>query len=808
MAQDVTPEQFAQQLGGKVSSPTTDVSVTLVGKSSTPPQPKPPEPDADPDAFAKKLGGSVDPRIQGNDLEPNAVVQSGDAWPTFWRGLYAAVPQVTGMIGGAMGATVGAPAGPAGAATGSLAGAGAGGVVGRGIQQGIDVLLNRPAALQNPNSYGQEATQQMTFEGLGRAFGGLVDRFKGRLDPTLISPDVSERLATNRKYGLRMTPGEITQQPGLQRTQYLAQRGLTGYSIQKNAQVKGEQAAQNAVSSILDTLGKPGTATSIGAETQDAVKAAAERGVRRVSGAVSTNLAPRTGMGTTGEITEAGVQAGRTAFARQGDLFHKLVADAPPVDVTPLQQEAWRVFNDEIMPRLEQNPALAPKGPEWQRVVRLYRQASQNGGVLQMSDATRKALADAALDKAPYGPLRVINQIVSTPGTISFDSALALRGALRDAGKGTDLLAGDAAQSLATYMETGGRLADEKGFGGLRGLMNDTFPLYEQAAEAYRTNRQLFESNLVEKVASSNPESVLQTLTSGEGKFNASRIRSLKRVLIDLPQQYPGDKDPQAAIEAGKKAWDTVRAEWFRRDVLQDNVFGLSDRLKKVDPDVLRSWFPDLAGKNVLAHAEVTGKAFESHLLANLADADPSKVVDMIGSTPAHVAEFQQRINALPGPVQKDVIINRVRRAWTENTLASGDPAKIVDRINKTDPELLKAWFKTPDQQAALDGLRRIGNAMATKRQVQGMGAYESLGAITIGANLLRGNWEGALVSALGFEGIPGFVSWAMYNPKVQDYLFQSAAPTATITSRTAALLRAVNAWKQAEPSKQPQPAQ
>lgn len=784
--QDLTPEDFAKQLGGTVGEPVAAPTAATA---------------TDPDAFARALGGR--PELP-SDAFSSAIAVSNTGWDQFWRSAYAAIPEVTGMIGGAVGALGGGAAGAAagtvalpgvgtvgGGATGAFlgaeTGAGVGGMVGRGIQAGIDTFFDRPEQLQNPRGVGEEATRQMTFEGVGRIFSGLMGRFSGRLAPQ--SQEVADRLATSKAYDLKLSPGEITNDPAIRRVEYLAQRGIGGYARQKAAQKRTDEAAQKAIGSILDTVGPVGSETGAGAAVQETVQASAARGGRRLEGAVSANLSPRTGLGAAGDIAEQGVRTGRTAFARQADAYGQMVKDAPPVDVTPMHKEAWRIFNDDIMPALIENPALGPKTAEWQKVVRMYQSASKNGSRFELSEATRKALSDAALEKAPYGPLRVINQVLATPTEMSFQGALKLRGTLRDAGKGQELLAGDAAEALATYFDTGSATSAWRG---IRGILNETHAPYEAAAAAYNTNRQLFKTTFIEKVADRNPESVLSTLTTAEGRYNASRIRDLSRVLQDLPKTYGTEPE----IESARKAWDTVRAEWFRREVVQDNVFGLADRMRKIDPDVLQAWFPDLAGKSVVKQAQVTGQAFESQLLLQMAEADPSKIVGMIGSSPAHVNEFIARINALPGPVAKQPVIDRVRRAWTEATLTSGDPSKLMDRINKADPDILKAWFSTPGQQAALTNLKQIGNALSTRRPVEGMGAYESLGAVTVVGNLMMGNLGGALKTALGFEGIPAFMSWAMYNPRMQQYLFDASDARATVTSRTAGFLRMVGAYQ------------
>jgi hypothetical protein len=732
-----------------------------------------------------------------------------------------------GILGGAGGAALGTVELPlvgtvagagAGALLGAEAGAGAGGIVGRGIQGGLDTVFGRPDALRNPRSAGTEASRQMLFETSGRALGGILERIAPSLRGTVApkTPEAVERAGTNKEFGLGLSTGTITDNPRAQRLEYLAQRGMGGYGIQKAAQAKTDAAAEKAVGGILDSLGPRGTSTAAGEVAQDAITDAATRGARRVEGAVATNLAPRTGMGTTGELGAEGTQAARTSFARQQDAFNKLIAEAPPVDMTDMHAEAWRVLRDEIMPKLIENPSLGPKTKEWQNVVRLYRKASESGGQFALSPTTLKALEDAALEKAPYGPLRVVNQVLATPNAMSFSGALGLRSTLRDAGKGEELLAGDAAEALATYFETGSRTSP---FRGIRGVLGDTYAPYEAAAEAYRTNRNLFKSAFVEKMAEANPEAVLATLTGNEGRFNASRIRQMSQVLQDLPKTWGSDEE----IAAGKQAWDTIRAEWFRREIAQDNVFGMAERMKRVDPDVLRAWFPDLAGQNVLKQATVTANAFESKLMANLAEADPSKIVDMIGSSANHVREFQSRIQGLPGPVRKDELISRVRRAWTDANLVNGDPAKISERLAKADPDVLDAWYPkpieipekaTPDVVAkldaenarraqnreALDGLRRIGEALKPRQSVaRGFGSYEIMQGASAATALMRGNLLAAVGAALGFEAVPAFISWAMYNPAVQRYLMDaSGSATGTTLSKTAAYLRAIGAYRAA----------
>ena len=781
-----TPEEFARQLGlteSRPDAPAQDLT----------------QPPAEED-FAAKLG--MQPVVPS--VSDPGIVINNNGWSQFWRSMYATIPDVTGMLGGAVGAATGFTAGtaaggvnaPAGAFLGAETGAGAGGIVGRGIQEGIDELLDRPKELRNVRGYGEEASRQMAYEGAGRIFSRVLQKFgpRGVLKPR--TQAAADRKATNDRYGLSLAPAEISDSPKLGAVEWLARRGVFGSARQKTMQARTDAAAQKAISSILDTVSAPSSTTGAGALAQETIQDAAARGTRRVEGSIATNLAPRTGQGATGQMTEAGVQGGRTAFARQGDAFEQMKKNAPPVDVSELHEEAWRVFNDDVMPKLVENPSLGPKSPEWQKVVRMYRTASANGSRLELSPSTKRALAEAALEKAPYGPLRVINQILATPREMTFSGALALRSTLRDAGKGENLLAGDAAEALATFFETGSRTS---AFKGIRGILNETHAPYEAAAEAYRTNRNLFQSALVEKAAEANPEAVLATLTTAEGRFNASRVRQMARVLQDLPQTY----GTPAEIEAGAKAWNTLRAEWFRRDVVQDNVFGLADRMRKVDPDVLQAWFPDLAGKNVLRQAQVTGQAFESQLLGQIAEADPSKVVAMIGASPQRVREFITRINALPGPVQRGPMIDKVRRAWTESTLVSGDLGKLSERINKSDPELLATWFDTPQEKAALNGLRRIGDALSTRVPVQQRGAYESVGAVTIVGAVLTGNIPVALTLALGYEGVPAFVSWAMYNPSVQKYLFEAGASNATVTSRTASLLHALGAYRSAQQGSQ-----
>lgn len=763
---------------------------------------------ADPIADARRLGlveAPADdvPQELGSPLD-QPTLRSEQPWDQFWRSMYAAIPHVTGMIGGALGGTFGAASGTAagavtipgigavpgavtGAALGATAGAGVGGMVGRGIQHGIDALIyGKPV---HPEGYGEAANEQMLYETVGRAFAGLTGRARGSLAPT--TSESAQRMATDRAYNLGLSVGEITDRPGLRRVEAMAQRGIGGFSRQKAAQARTDAAATKAVTGILNSVGPPGTSTGAGAVVQDVVTDAATRAARRMEGAVATNLAPRTGMGTAGEMAASGVQAGRTAFARQADEFGKMVNEAPPVDMTVMHDEAWRLFNEDLMPKLLENPSLAPKTAEWQRVVRAYRNASKRGEIFVPGGELQKALAEAALDKATYAPLRVLNQVLATPREMSFRGALALRGTLRDAGKGEALLAGDAAEGLATYLDTGSRTSS---FQGIRGLLNETHAPYEAAAAAYNTNRQLFKTAFIEKVADTNPEAVLAGLTTAEGRFNASRIQDLRQVLLALPKTY----GTPAEVAQGQKAFDTLRAEWFRREIMQDNVFGMADRMRKVDPDVLRAWYPDRVGQAVLKQAEITAKAFEGTLLGQLAVSDPSKIVQMIGASPKHVAEFQARINGLPGPVQKAQLIDRVRRAWLEESVTAGDPTGLSDRIAKTDPDLLAAWFDTPQQQAALDNLRQIGAALSTRRPVSGMGAYESLGAVTVAASLMRGNLGQALRTAIGFEGIPQFISWAMYNPSVKQYLLEAGSPTGTITGQTSAFLRALGAYRDA----------
>ena len=713
--------------------------------------------------------------------------------------MYASIPDITGMIGGALGAAAGGaagiPGGPGAIATGGFlggtAGAWSGGMAGRAVQFGIDTVLDRPPQLQNPENLAGEANEQMLNESMGRAVSGIFSRFfgAGRLSQKL-SAEGSERLATSEQYDLQLSPGEISDNPGVRRAEALAQRGLGGFARQKAAQARTDAAAQRAVNAILDGMGQAGSETGTGAIVKETIGDATTRASRRLEGSVASNLAPATGMGATGEAAEAGVQAGRTAFSRQGEAFSEIIKNAPAVNMEPLHNEALRLLREQIMPAMMENPTLGPKTEAWKRLVNLYQRTAATGERFELGPADIADLQKSAL-KSTYAPMKVISMALATPKEMTFQSAIKLRSLLREAGKGGDLL-GKSDEALATYLETGSRTSEWRG---LRGMLADTEPLYEQAAEALATNRNLFESALVEKVVASNPESVLATMTNAEGKFNASRIRQMQRVLQDLPRTY----GTPAEQRAGRKAWDTLRAEWFRRDVMKDDVFGMAERMRKVDPDVLQAWFPDLAGKNVQRQAQVTAKAFESQLLGKIATEDPAKVVSMIGASPARVNEFTTAINGLPGPVEKAALIDRVRRSWTDSALTAGDPDKLAGRIAKTDPDLLKAWFSSPRDQAALESLKRIGNALSTRRPVVGMGAYESLGAVSVVGNLMRGNFGGALKTAVGFEGLPAFFSWAMYNPTVQKHLFEAASPMASVTSRTSALLHVVGAYRSAE---------
>jgi len=732
-----------------------------------------------------------------------AIMTTNDPVTQVGRSLYGALPQIGAAAGTALAsapfilgapATVGASAFAAPMA--GMVGAGAGAMLGRGGQWIIDRVLGRDPLLQNPRGAGEEATREMMTEVAGQAVALPARLLKGSLAPT--TADAAERLATSKQFGLGMSTPEITGGGmGKMVQSTIGARGVTGRGIQQKAQDRTASAATKAVDQILDRVGRPGGTLAAGEQVKDAVGTDVARATSGLDANLSATLGtPRTGTQSTGAAVKTGVQASRDALRQQGAKLGELVKDGPDVDIREVKSRALGVLRDEIMPYLERVPAEGPNTPEFKKLMQLYK----SGALIDVGPETRKLLEEAALDKSTFAPLRLINKILTASDLMPFPQAAQLNTGLREAGKGTELIASDKAEALASLFQKD-----------LRGIMGTTHPTWDAASSAYGPNAQLFQSRFLQNLIDKDPEAVLASVTGKTGRTQASRAQALHQTLVTLPKEQGTPEQ----VEAGQRAFDTIRSEWLRREVIQDDPFGITKRIAQVDPDVIKAWFPELRGQDAMTAVIRVGRQYESKLLADIAQADPAQVVDLISRTPSRVAEARAKLTQAPYSPE---LWNRVKRSWVEQTLIPQDISQLGARLAKADPDMIAAWLPPPRQgltaaenatratdQSGLEMLRRLGRALEVQTSIPKRGTFEGVEAVSISSALITGNLGAALSLAAGFEGVPALVSKAMYSPALQRYLLEAADPAASYTTKTAALLRAAQAFRAAGQAQGPQ---
>lgn len=708
------------------------------------------------------------------------------------RAAYSSIPMMTSTVGGAIAGTAGGATGTilgpegtvVGAATLGLLGANVGGMVGHGIQHIIDSI--DAGATRVTGSFVDEGNRQMLYQMFGEAIAvplGMAGRaITSRLPKLALDAGGKEALRANAEFGgLGLSTPELSRGAFGKLVQSAGTRSTAGQGIQNTVRAAGDSAATKAVSRIMDrAFGPVVTDTAAGSATRDAVTNAAGRSAKRLEGALATKIAPQTDAAAVGRTAEAGVQAARRGFKQVQEEYGRIVKDSPPVDMRETKQQAWSIFREQVLPTLTSFPALGPNTAAFKRLqeLGLKQQFSEVGPQLA------KVLETDAIKNLNSPIIKTLRRVLTANEVVPFADAADFRSLLREAGRAPDELLGDKASGVATALQTQ-----------MRRTMAATSPAWDAAAAAYGPDAQRFQSDFVRNLIARDPESVLGSVSGKDGKMLSTRLESLHSLLLDLPSR--GDTPNPEDVKAGQAAWDTIRAQWFRSDVFQGNVFGLKERLSKVDPAVLRAWFPDAAGKDVMGRAVKAADQFESKLLSDLATSDPSKVTSLVGSTPAKILETRAMLTTHPeagGPAAWQ----QLQRAKVQD-LVGTDLSTMGHRITSLSPEEASAWFPTSDQKQALSDMRRIGNALSRRLPPAQPGMYKALEYMHVGSAVLTGSVTKAMSLAGLYEGMPALLTWSAYNPTIRRMLVYGVE-TSDPTIASAIAVRAVEAYKNAHP--------
>lgn len=718
-----------------------------------------------------------DPRITTPNAAKPASLKSDSLLGKIGRATYAELPMMGATIGAGLasapfiaGAPFTAGASAFAAPTAGLVGAGAGGLIAHGVQRIISSVTGLDAPIR---SAGDEATAQMTGQVAGEGVGAVLGEAargilaKAGLDKGIFRPpagsEAAAALEANSQVGLGLSTPEILGGPAGRIAQYAGTRSTTGQVLQRKIRDQGDKAAANAVGRVLDQFSTPTTEVGASDATQKIVQGLAGKASKRLEGAITTKLAPATGTATTGQIAREGAQAARRGLdAVQGE-FGKIVDEGPDLDIRSVKDVAWQRFRSDVLPTLLNFPSMGPNTQSY----KLLQKMNLAKDWMEAGPELARLLESDPILSGSSPMLRAYKRILTAKDTVPFRAAANMRSALRESGKAPDELLGSTAQGFSTHLATQ-----------MRKVMADAHPAWDAAAAAYGPDARDFHEKLVEGLIGKDPEVFLKTLTSGDGQIMSTRVRSLGHLLLGTATKsaQPGD------AEVGKKAWDTVRSEWMRRNVFQGDVFGLADRIKKVDPEVLRAWFPDAAGKDVLQRAVQAGGQFESTLLRDLATKDPATLFAHVGATPDRIRETRDLLMANP-QVSGPQTWGKLQRAKVQEFVgvSPADLPKMADRIKKVDPDELDAWFPKVAAKGAtverprevLDDLTTISRALSRRTDAPMSGMYKAIEFAHVGGSILTGK-VGAAMSALGlYEGVPALITASVYSPTLRKLLVQ-----------------------------------
>lgn len=474
------------------------------------------------------------------------------------------LPTVGGVVGGIVGGRFGMP----------IRGAVVGGMAGQRALAYIDALSGKkplPGFTEGLEDVATAGVEQGAFEGAG----GAVSKVARGVLHEVAGPTERALLKESQKFGLNLSSSEVLSGTKAGKAmgafQHGGMRSVFGKTIADSYRKEGVSNASTFVQRALDSFGGSRTSTEIGT------------------------------------AAKGGLRLGKEGFrATTGKAYDEAVKAGPPVPMTDLKARAQRILQEEVLPLLEKFPAMQGKAGEaaagkysTQDLKQMLANARTPEQRQQIQVAMQGTLDDAikVAGNTPVG--KILKEILTADEEVSFDVATRYRERLMAAGKAPDELLGNRSKGTATLL--GNMMRDQ---------MAALNPEWAMASKAYGIDANLFKKKFIRSIALGDPEFVMNALSTKTGKINPTRVAALRTILME---KAPGT-GKAADAAAGKTAWNGIRREWFARNVVGDNVATMADRMKKIDPDTLKAFFPDSQGATFIANAKTLGDALSKRM--------------------------------------------------------------------------------------------------------------------------------------------------------------------------------------------------
>lgn len=475
-----------------------------------------------------------------------------------------ATPGILGFLAPAVGATAGA-----------VVGGGAGEVAKATGERALHTA-DAPTSLRD--AMGKVASSALT-QGEIEAGGQLIKVIGAPLlrrlplFQSMLSPETRAVRTINARYGLRLTPGEITKSPGLQTVENIPTFSLAGNMSARTAQAAGAKAASAAADSVLSDLGPRMTNRELG------VKLLGE----------STGATP--------EELEGLYQKGHEAFNTQAGVLKSRV--------TALTKNVGAMI-----------------GPD-SAIIKWAKDQIDNADLgLDMARAEKVRAAESILRKVPdsEAPSKLVNssgkpiKLGEIPGATShFISFPALEAIREDLGAyvppSTDItpsLGGRAAKrAYSAQLKTETDVLKNS-------LSKDLSPQAKAAWEAYRdfyrTGISVYEDKFGMALLKMHPEEVVSAIT--EAKDATSRLRVLYRGLDDYAKF--GGAGAEAEVKSAKNA---LRQSYLLSTLTSedgiinaDSLAKANMKLEKAGPEFNRELFNSPQSRVVLGNFKLLAK--------------------------------------------------------------------------------------------------------------------------------------------------------------------------------------------------------
>jgi hypothetical protein len=185
-----------------------------------------------------------------------------------------------------------------------------------------------------------------------------------------------------------------------------------------------------------------------------------------------------------------------------------------------------------------------------------------------------------------------------------------------------------------------------------------------------------------------------------------------------------------------------------------------------------------------VAGAEYRGGArlLQSRLVRNVVKNDPEAILTALKrNTPSRVLALREALLGLAGKgreaAEGQAAWTTLRRRWFEEAIVKGpkgtaDMAGMGARLSKTDPGVLQAFYgMDAPGRTLVANAQAIGNALQARHPLPTGRMYEILELAGAGSVAMSGHPGAAAVSLGAMEGLPGLLTWAMYNPTITKYL-------------------------------------